>query len=321
MGPQAKFKPEKDINMTLHGPEKTENTQSTITSDSKCGDKVEKREVRESQPTQPEISLTGSERDAVIEHGSLSSLTVYSIILREGQEELDRPLMSLWWSGIAAGIGISASVLAEGIIRSNIGSDHPYLSIIESLGYTFGFVLVILARLQLFTENTITVVLPLLANTTKHLLVCTARLWGIVLAANFVGTFFTAAIVVHGNILTEDILTAILQISRHVAELTPSETLMRGIPAGFFIAALVWMLPSAKGSEVLVIIMFTWLIAAGEFTHVIAGSNEIFSLVLNGEMNCFTALSHHIGPMLMGNIIGGTGLFAMLAYGQVRQEM
>jgi formate/nitrite transporter FocA (FNT family) len=67
--------------------------------------------------------------------------------------------------------------------------------------------------------------------------------------------------------------------------------------------------------------MFTWLIAAGEFTHVIAGSNEIFSLVLNGEMNFFTALSHHIGPMLVGNIIGGTGLFAMLAYGQVRQEM
>ena len=303
--------------MTQPGSDQAENTKSTISSDIKSGDKVSKREVRESEPTQPEISLTGSEREAVVEHGSLSSLTVYSIILREGQEELERPLMSLWWSGIAAGIGISSSVLAEGIIRSNIGSDHPYLSIIESLG----FVLVILARLQLFTENTITVVLPLLANTTQRRLFCTARLWGIVLVANFVGTFLTAAIVVHGNILTEDILTAILQISRHVAELTPSETLMRGIPAGFFIAALVWMLPSAKGSEVLVIIMFTWLIAAGEFTHVIAGSNEIFSLVLNGEMNFFTALSHHIGPMLMGNIIGGTGLFAMLAYGQVRQEM
>ncbi|MGI2001323.1 formate/nitrite transporter family protein [Shewanella frigidimarina] len=302
--------------MTQPGSDQAENTKSTISSDIKSGDKVS-----EGEPTQPEISLTGSEREAVVEHGSLSSLTVYSIILREGQEELERPLMSLWWSGIAAGIGISSSVLAEGIIRSNIGSDHPYLSIIESLGYTFGFVLVILARLQLFTENTITVVLPLLANTTQRRLFCTARLWGIVLVANFVGTFLTAAIVVHGNILTEDILTAILQISRHVAELTPSETLMRGIPAGFFIAALVWMLPSAKGSEVLVIIMFTWLIAAGEFTHVIAGSNEIFSLVLNGEMNFFTALSHHIGPMLMGNIIGGTGLFAMLAYGQVRQEM
>lgn len=307
--------------MTQPVPEQADNTKSSTTDDLQPNNKAVKREERQKQSTKVEIALTGSEREAVDEHGSLSSLTVYSIILREGQEELQRPLLSLWWSGIAAGIGISSSVLAEGIIRSNLGSDHPYLSLIESLGYTFGFVLVILARLQLFTENTITVVLPLLASTTQRRLVCTARLWAVVLAANFVGTLFTAAIFVHGSILTEEILSAVLQISRHVAELTPAETLMRGIPAGFFIAVLVWMLPSAKGSEVLVIIMFTWLIAAGGFTHVIAGSNEIFSLVVNGEMNMFTALSHHIGPMLLGNIIGGTGLFAMLAYGQVREEM
>ncbi|GGP49292.1 formate dehydrogenase [Shewanella algicola] len=280
-----------------------------------------KRETREHEISPSEVALTGAEREAVVENSSLSSLTVYSIIMREGQEELERPLLSLWWSGIAAGIGISSSVLAEAVIRSNLGSDHPYLSLVESLGYTFGFVLVILARLQLFTENTITVILPLLANTTKHHLARTARLWAVVLTANFVGTFFTAAMVVHGGILTEDIFSAILQISRHVAELSPSESLLRGIPAGFFIAALVWMLPSAKGSSLMLIVMFTWLIAAGEFTHVIAGSNEIFTLVLNGELHFVTALSLHIGPMLLGNIIGGTGLFAMLAYGQVRQEM
>jgi len=288
---------------------------------SEKAEKRDEREERENSQTETEKSLTGSERQAVVEHGRLSSLTVYSIILREGQEELERPMASLWWSGIAAGIGISASVMAEGIIRNDLGSDHAYLSIVESLGYTLGFVLVILSRLQLFTENTVTIVLPLLAKTTKRRLNCTARLWAVVLSANLVGTFLTAAIFVHGGILSEDILAAIFEISRHVAELTPSETLLRGIPAGFIIAALVWMLPSAKGSEIFVIIMFTWLIAAGEFTHVIAGSNEIFSLVLNGELSLITAFSNHIGPMLIGNILGGTGLFAMLAYVQIRQEM
>ena len=288
---------------------------------SEKAEKREEREERENSETETEKSLTGTERQAVVEHGRLSSLTVYSIILREGQEELERPMSSLWWSGIAAGIGISTSVMAEGIIRSSMGSDHPYLTIIESIGYTLGFVLVILSRLQLFTENTVTVVLPLLARTTKRRLGCTARLWAVVLGANLVGTFLTAAIFVHGGILTEEILAAIFEISRHVAELTPTETLLRGIPAGFIIAALVWMLPSAKGSEIFVIIMFTWLIAAGEFTHVIAGSNEIFSLVLNGELGLINAFSNHIGPMLIGNIVGGTGLFAMLAYVQIRQEM
>nr|WP_284048162.1 formate/nitrite transporter family protein [Marinobacter sp. ATCH36] len=248
-------------------------------------------------------------------------MALYSIILREGEEELQRPKMSLWWSGVAAGLGISTSVLVEAIIRANLGSDHPYLTLLESLGYSFGFVLVILCRLQLFTENTITVVLPVLAQPTRNGFYCIARLWGIVLAANLCGTLITAAIGVHGGILTVDTLGAMLEISHHLATLSPAETLLRGIPSGFFIAAIVWMLPSAQKSEVLIIIMFTWLIAAGDFTHVIAGSNEIFTLVLNGDMNIFTALLYHIAPVLIGNIIGGTGLFAMLAYGQVHEEM
>ncbi len=283
--------------------------------------RVQDRESREQTPTSSEKSLTPEERDSVAEHGKLSSLTVYSIIMREGEKELQRPKISLWWSGVAAGFGISTSVFVEGIIRSNLGSDHPYLTLIESLGYSFGFVLVILCRLQLFTENTISVVLPVLAEPTRTRFYCTARLWGIVLVANLCGTFITAAIAVHGGILPADTFAAVLEISHHLAALTPVETLLRGIPSGFFIAAIVWMLPSSKGSEVLVIVMFTWLIAAGNFTHVIAGSNEIFTLVLNGEMNIFTALIYHISPVLVGNILGGTGLFAMLAYGQVHEEM
>src|SRR5680860_303511 len=200
--------------------------------------KAQDRESREQTPTSSEKSLTRKERDSVAEHGNLSPLTVYSIILREGEDELQRPKISLWWSGVAAGVGISTSVLVEGIIRSNLGSDHPYLTLIESLGYTFGFVLVILCRLQLFTENTITVVLPVLAEPTRNRFYCSARLWGIVLIGNILGTFLTAAIAVHGGILTAETLAAILEISHHLATLTPAETFLRGIPSGFFIAAM-----------------------------------------------------------------------------------
>ena len=283
--------------------------------------KVAQREMSEKSPTQIEKSLTREEREVVADNGKLSALTVYSIILREGEEELRRPKTSLWWSGVAAGIGISTSVLAEGIIRTAVAADAPYLSVIESLGYTLGFVLVIMCRLQLFTENTITVVLPILASPNRNRFYSTARLWAIVFAANLFGTFFTAALAVHGGILPDEILSSILEISRHVAELSPATALSRGIPAGFFIAALVWMLPSAKGSEVVVIMLFTWLIAAGGFTHVVAGSNEIFNLVLIGEMNILTAFASHIFPILIGNILGGTGLFAMLAYGQIHKEI
>ncbi|MEH6688388.1 MAG: formate/nitrite transporter family protein [Halopseudomonas sabulinigri] len=284
-------------------------------------DPVSEREARNRPQNPSEESLTEGEREAVTEHGSLSALSVYAVILREGEGELKRPVTSLWWSGVAAGVGISTSVLTEGIIQAKLGADHPYLALIQSLGYSFGFVLVILCRLQLFTENTITVVLPMLAEPSRRRFYCTARLWGVVLAANLFGTFMTAAISLYGGVITADTLTAVLEISRHVAELTPAEAFLRAIPAGFLIAALVWMLPSAKGSEVLVIVMFTWLIAVAGFTHVIAGSNEIFFLVLSGDMNILTALTYHILPVLIGNVLGGTGLFAMLAHGQVHEEI
>lgn len=282
---------------------------------------VKEREARESVPTTAEKSLTRNERNAVKRFGNLSALTVYSVILREGEEELFRPAESLWWSGVAAGFGISVSILVEGVIRSSLGSSHPNLHLLESLGYSFGFALVILCRLQLFTENTITVVLPILADPTRARFGGALRLWAIVFAANMCGTFLIAGAGMHTSMLTPTILNAILEISQHALVLTPGETLVRGIPSGFLVAALVWMLPSSKGFALLVIVMFTWLIAAAGFTHVVAGSNEVFFLVFDGQIQIVGAFTHHILPMLVGNVVGGTGLFALLAYGQVHDEM
>ena len=97
--------------------------------------------------------------------------------------------------------------------------------------------------------------------------------------------------------------------------------LVRAIPAGFFIAALVWMMPSSKENSFWLIVAMTYIIALGEFPHVIAGSTEAFLLVLAREMSIVAAMTDFIGPALVGNIIGGTGLFALLAYGQVKLEM
>jgi len=52
--------------------------------------------------------------------------------------------------------------------------------------------------------------------------------------------------------------------------------------AGLF-AALVWMLPSAEGTEIFVITLITYLIALGGFTHVVAGSAEALYMWLAGQ--------------------------------------
>lgn len=261
-----------------------------------------------------------SEDEEVEERQHLRSPVVYEIVRREAEVELSRPSSSLWWSGVAAGIALSASLLTESLLRYYLPDAH-WRPVVESFGYCVGFLIVIMGRLQLFTEQTVTAVIPLLAKFTARNLWRTARLWGIVLVANLTGTCLTAAITVFAGTIHPEHLPALLEVSREFAELTPAEAVIYGIPAGFFIAAIVWMMPSAEGAEFWVIIIVTYLIALGGFAHVVVGSAEAFTLVMTGELSVFDGLFGLILPSLVGNILGGTGLFAILAYGQVQEEL
>ena len=117
----------------------------------------------------PGASDEDARHDEADEHRRLAAVTVFQTIRGEGEEELSRPAMSLWWSGIAAGLALSTSVLAEAVLYRALAG-NPAREAIAALGYALGFVLVILARLQLFTENTLTVVLPLMAKPSSSLL-------------------------------------------------------------------------------------------------------------------------------------------------------
>ena len=149
---------------------------------------------------------------------------------------------------------------------------------------------------------------------------CIARLWSIVFVANMVGTFLAAFFSYGLQAVPPELVEGMTAISKHYAELTPSDAFSYGITSGFIIAAIVWMKPSVKHSQILMIVIFTYLIAIGNFTHVIAGSTELFLLALQGQIS-IAETAALIGATLMGNIVGGTGLFALLAYGQVVREI
>ncbi|HAG29267.1 MAG TPA: transporter (formate/nitrite transporter family protein), partial [Alteromonas macleodii] len=266
-----------------------------------------------------DVALSHTEEKDVRDNQSLNSVSLYAIVHREGLEELQRPMMSLWWSGVAAGIGISISILAEGILH-HLFANSPNQFVIENLGYTVGFVLVIVGRLQLFTENTLSVILPLLSKPSFNMGFCIARLWFIVFTANMFGTFLAAFFSFSLQSVPPELVEGMTAISEHYAKLSPSDAFSYGITSGFIIAAIVWMKPSVKHSQILMIVIFTYLIAIGNFTHVIAGSTELFLLALQNKISVLATLSL-IGATLLGNIVGGTGLFALLAYGQVVREI
>ncbi|SFR04015.1 formate/nitrite transporter family protein [Poseidonocella sedimentorum] len=265
--------------------------------------------------------LPDEEEEKVHRVENVPTTVIFEAIRREGNHELSRPFSALWWSGIAAGIAISSSVLSKGALVSVL-PDADWAPAVSNLGYAVGFLIVILARMQLFTENTITPILPLFIAPTWRKLGQIARLWAIVFLANMTGCFVAAWVMAIAGILPEARLEGVLAISRHYAEASGWEHVMRGIPAGFMIAALVWIMPRMEDAgEILMIIIVTYVIGLADMSHVVAGATELFVLVLSGELSVSAAVFGGILPALLGNVIGGTGIFVALVYGQLRDEI
>ena len=267
-----------------------------------------------------DVDLSPDERRDVEEREVASALVTHEVIRRHGDEEMERPALSLAWSGLAGGVAISASIMGQALIADTLPS-APWADAVASIGYTVGFLIVILGRMQLFTESTLSAVIPVATHPTLQNFTRLGRFWIIVLAANLVGTFLVALMVEGGVVGEPSLRLAMLELSRHLLERDPLQLIAMGIPAGFLMAAIPWALPSARGQEFLVIVFITWFIALGKFAHVVAGSGEAWLLVLAGDASLGYAIGGIILPALLGNIIGGTGLFALLAHAQVRQEL
>lgn len=245
---------------------------------------------------------------------------LHRAVTEEGEAEMSRPLRSLFWSALAAGIAISASLMTEGALRARL-PDTPARDLLTALGYPVGFLLVILGRMQLFTESTITAMLPLVARPSREGLWRTLRLWGIVLGANLIGSALSAAAIAWGWPGDQAVRAGMIATSTKILELSPLATFLNAVPAGFFIAIIAWSLPNARDQAFLVIFAITYVIGIAGFSHSVVGSNEAFVIVFTGEAGPVRVLAGFLLPAILGNLVGGAGLFSVLAHAQVSEEM
>ena len=264
--------------------------------------------------------LSCQEQVVLEEHERLSPHLLFEIIRRDGEEELSRPARALLFSGFIAGILISFSFLFKAVLTIYL-PDKPWSNLITSIGYTTGFIVVILGRLQLFTENTITTMIPLFKDFSKVKFLRVMRLWGLVLLANLIGTFLAAIFLSTPIFVTPELAAALHGMASHVVAMTPIENIIKGIPAGILIAAIVWMMPLSRSFSFFLILFFTYFISLGNFAHVVVGSGELAYEVINGEASLYDYFVRFLIPTGFGNILGGTLVFTLLIYAQVCEEL
>jgi len=263
-----------------------------------------------------DIKLTTSERKEAKRRSAPGVVVVFEAIRREAVDELERPWRALFWSGLAAGLSMGFSFLAEALLQSGL-PDTSWRSLVSKLGYAVGFLIVILGRQQLFTENTLTPVLHVLEQKNRSALVDTARLWGIVLGANLLGTLAFAFALSSASLVDANSMSALDSIAVHALDGGFWNTLLRAIFAGWLIALMVWLLPVAQNGRVIVIIIITYLVGIAGFPHIIAGSTEVFYALMTGGTTPAAAIGQFFVPTLIGNTIGGVALVAAIVYAQV----
>ncbi len=243
----------------------------------------------------------------------ISAGVVHEAIRFEGEEELDRTSSALFWSGLAAGLTMGLSLLTQGLLRTSL-PDAPWRVLVEALGYTVGFVFVVGARQQLFTENTLTPILPLLHSRSRFPDV--VRLWSIVLVANLIGAAVFAWVAAKTTVFQPDVRAAFSEIAKHVIEPSSSALLIRAVAAGWLIALMVWLLPANQYSRLAMIVLPTYVISLAQLTHSIAGSVDVLYIVATGEAT-WLEFARFASLALLGNVLGGVTLVALLNHAQV----
>jgi formate/nitrite transporter FocA (FNT family) len=254
--------------------------------------------------------------DEAEEKSAPSAHVVYEAIRKEGRHELERCTSSLAWSGLAAGLSMGFSFVTQAELEQHL-PDTNWRPLVATLGYSVGFLMVILGRQQLFTENTLTVILPLLHGKEARDFSAVGRLWTVVLAANLVGSLLFALALAKSAAFDPDVHQAFDALASKAGGHPFGVTVLRGIFAGWLIALMVWLLPAAETARLWVIIIITYIVGLCHFPHIIAGSTEVFYLGLSGQGSWSAVLGGFILPALIGNTIGGVTLVAGLAHAQI----
>ncbi len=264
--------------------------------------------------------LDRGERKQAATHAAPGALVIHEVVREEGEAELKRTPGALFWSGLAAGMSMGFSFLTLALLHARL-PDTPWRSIVAGPGYCIGFVIAILGKQQLFTETTLTAMLPVLVRRNWQAFAALMRMWAIVLVSNLLGTAIFAWLISRPGLFDEPVRMALNDVGTAVLSGPTMSTVVKAMLAGWLIALMVWVLPGARSARVIVIILLTYVVSLGGFPHIVAGSADAAYVVFTGHATINDYVVNFLLPTLSGNTIGGVALAAMLNHAPVAPEL
>jgi formate/nitrite transporter FocA (FNT family) len=271
-----------------------------------------KSKDKEQEKHQEELEKTSEEIDSVDEHRD-----ILSRVIREGEEIFKINNRAITLSAIIAGLEIGFSyflICSLYYLLSGTMAENTIFKLF-SLVYPIGFVLVVLGKSALFTEQTSVLTIPVLngQRTIWELL----RVWGLVILGNLIGgilfTLFISLLAPHLNLFTHETM---VKIGSHIVNYDAWVLFLSAIVAGWLMGLLNWLINSVKNSltRIFLIFMITGVIGFGGFHHSIVGNIEVFGAFLHS--NTITLLDYlkFLSLAIVGNAIGGAVVVGLFKY-------
>jgi formate-nitrite transporter family protein len=250
----------------------------------------------------------------------LTAVEIHDNILEPGKKEMERPAASLLWSSLASGLVIGFSFLASAFASQLVSEEHRHAA--AAAAYPIGFIFVIMARSELFTENTLVPVIPFLEHRDRETFLKLLRMWGLLLLGNLIGALIFGWVLARTPVVSAELHPSLTRMAAEATSGGFGQVVYAGVFAGWLIALLTWLLASthSTGAQIALIWLCTAPISALQFRHSIAGSVEAFYRASAGEASWGSMLGNFVVPSVLGNAIGGVLLVALLNYGQVAPE-
>ncbi|MFV8282196.1 formate/nitrite transporter family protein [Christiangramia marina] len=235
----------------------------------------------------------------------------------EGCETYDRSKSSILLSSFTAGLEIGFSFLMLCSLFSFLEGKVAEETIFKliALVYPLGFILVVLGKSILFTEQTSLLALPVLNN--RRSFWSLFQIWGVVILGNLAGGMLIALTVSWlGSGLNLFEAEVIAKIGEHFVDYDILTIFLSAIMAGWLMGLLSWLVTSSKETtaEILIIYLITAVMGFTGLHHSIIGHIEIFAGMLVSDKIAFLVYLKTLVTALAGNAVGATVFVALLKY-------
>ena len=241
-----------------------------------------------------------------------------------GARRLERPLLGDAMTSFIGGMSVCFGAVAMAAAAASVGgslADSSMALLIGALAFPVGFVILLVGKSELFTENFLLPVTGVLENrgTIRQL----AALWSVTLGGNLIGALVFALLISRGEVLASAPMAEMRALAEHKIDYDFLTAFLKAVFAGWLMTVLTWLLIAGEGmgARLFMIWIIGTLIVLGQFNHVIISGAEIFMAMLFGaSITPGEWFARNFIPALAGNMAGGLIFETLLQYIQARYQ-